>query len=399
VISSPQSGQPGVECYVAQHGVLDHRLTSWARSNYAEELAELTNGADLDVTDNQLKDLAKLTGQGQWQTLQPHPGILRKQVADAAESAGERLVLSAPDLRIIPTWLQEVIQDCSERDVQIVLCPSQADLIPTRATFEFTTTLVQARDPQALTIIADDAQAVTHTDPAAFLERRSKPTRQHAYETHHSGAIAGLLDHLGLKRLRPPAPRYKPTAATIGAMLRQALGELQNELPNTITATIQPEDERFALDTLHRQRAPENPTQAARKAAAGIAWERILTALAHHLISEHEQLRLLAERWLPPDARIDLDLILADDTKSITWILDAKNSQPKHDQLGKMRAQIRLLERAPQTSGGQPVIGVIVHRKRQLDPPIQATEHHNILRCTLQRLPDLLLAKRLPGSS
>jgi hypothetical protein len=42
-------------------------------------------------------------------------------------------------------------------------------------------------------------------------------------------------------------------------------------------------------------------------------------------------------------------------------------------------------------------IGVIVHRKRQLDPPIQPTEHHNILRCTLQQLPDLLLAKRLPG--
>jgi hypothetical protein len=62
-----------------------------------------------------------------------------------------------------------------------------------------------------------------------------------------------------------------------------------------------------------------------------------------------------------------------------------------------MRDQIRLLERAPDLSGGRPVIGVIVHTKRQLDPPLQATEHHNILRCTLQRLPDLLLAKRLPG--
>ena len=63
------------------------------------------------------------------------------------------------------------------------------------------------------------------------------------------------------------------------------------------------------------------------------------------------------------------------------------------------RDQIRLLQRSPKTSGERPVIGVIVHRKDQLENPLQPTEHHNILRCTLQRLPDLLLAKRLPGSS
>jgi hypothetical protein len=399
VISSPQSGQPGFDCYVAQHGVVDHRLTSWARSNYAEELADLTNAADLDVTDNQLQNLAKLTSQGQWQTLQPHPGTLRKQVAEAAESASERLVLSAPDLKIIPTWLGEIIQDTSERDVQIVLCPAQADLIPTRATFEFTTTPMPGGDPQALTILADDSHAVTHTDPAAFLERRSKPTRQHAYTTRHSGAIAGLLDRLGLKRLRPPAPRYKPTAGTISAMLRHALNGLQNELPNTITATIQPKDEQFALDTIDRQRNPENPTSAARKTAAGIAWERILTALAYHLTAEHEQLELLAERWQPPGVRLDLDLILADDRKGTIWIIDAKNSSPTNDQLHKMQSQIRLLQKEPKITDGRAVTGVIVHRKHQLENPLQPTEHHNILRCTLQRLPDLLLAKRLPGSS
>jgi hypothetical protein len=397
VISSQETGQPGFECYVAQHGAVDHRLTSWARGNYAEELANLTQGADLDVTDDQLKDLAKLTSQGQWQTLQPHPGILRKQVAEAAESASERLVLSAPDLKIIPTWLGEIIQDTSERDVQIVLCPAQADLIPTRATFEFTTTLVPGGDPQALTILADDSHAVTHTDPAAFLERRSKPTRQHAYTTHHSGAIASLLDRLGLKRLRPPAPRYKPTAQTVATMLRQAINELQNELPNTITASIQPADDQFALETIDRQRNPENPTSAARKTAAGIAWERILTALAQHLTTEHEQLQLIAERWQPAGVRLDLDLILADDRKGTVWIIDAKNSHPTNDQLHKMQSQIRLLQKAPDLTDGRAVTGVIVHRKHQLENPLQPTEHHNILRCTLQRLPDLLLAKRLPG--
>lgn len=399
VISSPESGSSAFECFVAQHGMVDHRLTSWARSNYAEELANLTEGADLDVTDGQLKDLAKLTSQGQWQTLQPHPGTLRRHITEAAQDAQERLVLSAPDLRIIPTWLGEIIQEAGERDVQIVLCPTQAGLIPTRATFEFLTTPVPADNPQALTILADDSQAVVHTDPAAFLERRSKPARQHAYATRHSGAIAGLLDRLGLKRLRPPAPRYKPTAATVATMLRQALNELQTELPTTITATIQPADEQFALETIDRQRDPENPTSAARKTAAGIAWERILTALAQHLTTEHEQLELLAERWLPPKARIDLDLILADEQKGTVWIIDAKNSNPTNDQLHKMQAQIRLLQKEPKITGGRAITGVIVHRKRQLENPLQPTEHHNILRCTLQRLPDLLLAKRLPGDS
>jgi hypothetical protein len=77
---------------------------------------------------------------------------------------------------------------------------------------------------------------------------------------------------------------------------------------------------------------------------------------------------------------------------------DPERADRSDDQLAKMRDQIRLLQRSSKTSGERPVIGVIVHTKRQLDPPLQATEHHNIHRCTLQRLPDLLLAKRLPGT-
>ncbi len=106
-----------------------------------------------------------------------------------------------------------------------------------------------------------------------------------------------------------------------------------------------------------------------------------------------------AERWKPPDARIDLDLILADDQKGIVWIIDAKNAHPTNDQLHKMQAQIHLLQKEPALTEGRAVTGVIVHRKRQLDTPLQPTEHHNILRATLQRLPDLLLARRLPGES
>ncbi len=50
-------------------------------------------------------------------------------------------------------------------------------------------------------------------------------------------------------------------------------------------------------------------------AAAGIAWERTLTTRIDHLGGEHDQLHVIAERWKPPGVRLDLDLILADDTR------------------------------------------------------------------------------------
>ena len=237
-----------------------------------------------------------------------------------------------------------------------------------------------------------------HSDPAAVLDRDALPTHQHLFVSQEATAIGRLLDKLGLKRLRPAAPLRQLTPQTVATMLRGALDRLQGELPDTVKASIQPEDEQFALDTLHRQRSPENPTSAARRAAAGIAWERVLAARLRSLVARYDTVHVLAERWLPPNARIDLDLIVADDTKGLAWIIDAKNSNPNDDQLAKMRDQIRLLKRSPKTSGERPIIGVIVHTKHQLDPPVQATEHHNILRCTLQRLPDLLLAKRLPDT-
>ncbi len=393
----PPGTPPDLRFSVAQHGVPDSHLSAWARANYEKDLVELAEPAHLTAHKRPPEDLAELTTQGHWEALDPHPRLFREQLTEAAYSATERIVLSAPDLRYLPTWLQETLQDTHDRDVQIVLCPNQGDLTPSTATFDFETSPASDQPP-ALTLTADDAHAVVHSDPAAALDRQALPTRQHLFSSHEATAIGRLLDRLGLKRLRPAAPLQQLTPQSIAAMLRAALGELQAELPDTVEASIQPEDEQFALETLHRQRAPENPTQAARRAAAGIAWERILATRIRDLAADHDTLCVLAERWLPPNARIDLDLIVADDRKGITWIIDAKNSDPKDDQLGKMRAQIRLLEQAPETSGGQTVIGVIVHRKRQLDPPLQATEHHNILRCTLQRLPDLLLAKRLPGA-
>jgi hypothetical protein len=86
-----------------------------------------------------------------------------------------------------------------------------------------------------------------------------------------------------------------------------------------------------------------------------------------------------------------------DRQKQVARILDAKNSKRSDDQIAKMRSQIRLLERNPELTHGCPTImGVIVHHGNQLASTPQTTEHHDILRCTLQGLADLLLAN-LPG--
>jgi hypothetical protein len=400
VIATAQdpSEQGPYTCAIAQHGTVDPQLTGWARSNYTEDLERLLTSPELEITDAQLKALAKLTSEGQWQTLEPHPATLREQVTYAMWGAEERVVLVAPDLRAIPEWLGAALGEASEREVQIVLCPAKAEHVPSRAPFEFATNRAPSQtQTQTLTLIADEAHALTHTDPGACLERRSRPVRQHMYASHQKDTIARILDRLGLKRLRVRAPRQKLTPQKIAALLRHALDELQDELPTKLKASIEPEDEAFALQTIDRGHTSKSPTRAAHKAAAGIAWERILATLADHLTADHQALEILAKRWLPPKAKIDLDLILADNNKGVVWILDAKNTDPSNDQLHKMQAQIRLLKQAPELTRGRPIIGVIVHHKRQLKNPLQPTEHHNILRATPQRLPDLLLAKRLPG--
>lgn len=391
---------PTYKFSVTQHATIDPQLTGWARNLYADDLTKLVASSELATTAGPAKqDPTGPTSHGRWETLEPHPSVLREQISEAAQSAQERLIIAAPDLRYIPTWLQEIISDTHERDVQIVLCPGQPDLALTKAPFQFTTSPAPGRrQTQPLTVLADDAHAIAHSDPDAILDRRASPTRQRLHTTHNDGAISAVLDRLRLKRLRPRAPRHKPSPQTIATMLRHALADLQSELPKSVKASIQPEDERFALETIDRQRNPENPSGAARKTAAGIAWERVLATLAHHLTTKHDQqLQVIAERYKPPNARIDLDLIIADAQKGIVWVIDAKNASPTNDQLHKMKAQLHLLKQAPDLTKGRPAIGVIVHRKHQLDTSPQPTEHHNILRATPQRLPDLLLAKRLPG--
>jgi len=381
---------------VAQHATIDSQLTAWARANHADTLQALVETADLGATEKTIRELADIAAHGKWQPIDPHPARLREQITQAAENAERRLAIAAPDLSHIPAWLSEILTDAADRDVQVVLCPTQAELVPKRADFSF---MAGAAPNQtgALALLADETHAVLYSDPPACLDRPAKPARQHLHATRDREAIAWLRESLALKPLAPSAPRRPLTQTTIAAMLRQALDDLRSELPAGVDAAIQPEDERFAIETLERHPGREQPTQAARKAAAGIAWERVVMTRMRALAAEPNRLQIRAERLRPHGARIDLDLIVTDNTKNLTWIIDAKNADPNADQLAKMQTQLRLVRADPALHRKRRVIGVIVHRRAQLDPPIQPTEYQAIMRATLQALPGLLLAGRLPG--
>jgi hypothetical protein len=399
VIRSGQADAHPWEFAVTQHGVHEPQLTAWAQTNYAKDLLDLVRDSKLLSPYRPPGHLTQLTlPQTEWEQLEPHPRRMRERVSDAAENARERLVLCAPDLRFVPTWLEQTLENVAERDIEIVLCPAKAEHVPRDWHFDFTTTPLPDQPP-VLSLISDEDHAVIHSDPAACLDRDAPPVHQSLHASNQHTAIGRLLDKLNLGRLRrrPPAPKLTPQI--IASMLRQALEGLRGELPRTVRADIQPKDEQFAIETLDRHPPREKPTQAARKAAAGIAWERVLIERVAHLSAQHDALTITAERWQPPGVKLDLDLIVHDRQKQVVWILDAKNSKRSDDQIAKMRSQIRLLERNPELTHGCPtIIGLIVHHRNQLAGTPQTTEHHDILRCTLQGLGDLLLAKRLPGT-
>jgi hypothetical protein len=192
-----------------------------------------------------------------------------------------------------------------------------------------------------------------------------------------------------------------PSRRTFSTILEQELANLCSELPASICATIERTDVDFARETfvrrVTRRQDQHNYSRALRQTAAGIAWERTLSARVRHLAETHDELNLIAERWQPTRAAMDLDLILEDRRKSVIWILDAKLASPHDDQVRSVRDQIRLLNRQSHLTHGCPtVIGLIVHHRRQLHARHQATMYPHILRCTLQEVGDLLLARQLP---
>jgi len=397
VIRAEETGGPPFNLAVTQHGAQDPLLTRWARANFADQLKKWLEHSRLVSDPQALSDLLDLTGPGKWDPLTPDPRQLRAEIVGAAESAQERLLLAAPDLRSLPAWLDDTLIAADERDVPIVLCPGKPELVPAKPLWGFST--IEAPDaPLGLMVLADEHRALAHSDPAAALDLAADPVRHHLRASSDQPTIDRLLQRLGLSRLRPSAPREQITPSLIASMLATDLRRLRSDLPRGVRAEIQPEDERFALETIDRKIGRDGPTHSAHKTTAGIAWERVLIERVSDLAARYGQISILAIRWKPPGISLDLDVIVHDHAKGLVWVLDAKNAKKTDGQLEKMIDQIYFLKKhSDMLAGASAIRGAIVHRARQLERSPEPTERPDILRCTLHGLPELLLAKRLPG--
>jgi hypothetical protein len=193
--------------------------------------------------------------------------------------------------------------------------------------------------------------------------------------------------------------RALPSRRTLQRILEQELAELRSELPASTEAHVQTVDITFARTTLQRCRQrPYHSSHLIRQIAAGIAWERAISARANQVADTHDELCVLAERWKPKKSGTDLDLIVGDAQKTVIWVIDAKLATPDEDQLHKMRHQIALLKRYPEMTHGCPTfLGVVVHHRRQLEAPYTPTGDPRIHRCTLQQLATLLVRRRVPS--
>jgi len=397
VIRGEEQGAPPFTLAVTQHGAQDPLLTRWARANFAYQLKVWLEDSRLVSDPLALSDLLELTGPGHWDTVTPDPRELRAEISGAAHSAQERLLLSAPDLSTLPSWLEQVLTEVHEREVPVLLCPGKPELVPAKPLWKFSTVTTDD-PPSGLVVLADDHHAIAHSDPAACLDLAAEPVRHHLRASTDQSAIDRLLGRFGLGRLRPSPPREQITPELVASMLASDLRKLRSDLPRGVRAEIQPEDIQFAMDTIDRKIGRDGPTSSAHKTTAGIAWERVLIERVSDLTRRYKQLSIVAIRWKPPGISLDLDVIVLDRAKELVWVLDGKNAKKEDDQLAKIISQIyHLNKHSRMLAGASTIRGAIVHRERQLERSPEPTERPDIVRCTLQGLSELMLAKRLPG--
>jgi hypothetical protein len=391
---------------LTQHAIDSPELTRWLHEQYGPsltsdilDLRHITEAHALppqwlvDLTEGSESD-----GNGRlWEFVEPHPSSVRQAVSEVVEAATDRLDVCAPSVRELPEWLRQALAGARARGVSVVIRPAQPEDPPRRLDVALA---VLPGQPDALCVIADTERAVIHTDPLACLDRGEdrSPHPQHLALTGAEPAVSALLELLALSppQRRKPSEKLGPQA--VKDMLVQALAKLAGELPDGVSAAIEPDDERSAAATLDRYHRPgSSPTEGMHAAAAGIAWERVVIAAATDLCEVHPQLEYLASRWAPPQGGIDLDLILVDHAKRLVWVIDAKNTKPTNEQEGKMIHQLRVLANESQTvPEGWRAMGMIVHPSRQLRTSPHQTEQPSILRATIQDLPHVLLADVLP---
>jgi hypothetical protein len=391
---------------LTQHAIDSPELTRWLHQHYGPSLTsdilDLRHITEAHALPPQwLVDLIEGTepvGNGRpWELVEPHPSRVRQAVSEVAEAATDRLDVCAPSVRELPEWLRQALAGAHARGVSVVIRPAHAEDPPRRLDARLS---LAPGQPNALCVIADTERAVIHTDPLACLDRGedNAPHPQHLALTRAKPAVNALLELLALTPPKQRRPSEKLGPQAVKGMLTQALAKLKGELPDGVSAAIEPDDERAAAATLDRYHRPgSSPTEGMHAAAAGIAWERVVIAAATDLCERHPQLEYLAARWSPPQGGIDLDVILADHAKHLVWVIDAKNAKPTNEQQGKMIHQLRVLANESHTiPEGWRAMGMIVHPSQQLRTSPHQTEQPSILRATIQDLPRILLTEVLP---
>ena len=259
---------------LTQYGEDDPVLTHWAREHYAKDISHFLTKANLGTDRTPPQQIAQLA---------TTRGINNRPIRDccAGRSPKRHRTRRSASCCAPPTCAHPRLapgnalrNQRTRRRGSAVPQPSRAR--PPQGRLRVRRLRRAPTSRGALALVADEAHSVLHSDPAGALKENPTPRHQYLYDTRAGQAIGDLLDRLHLPRLRPQAPRHPISPKKIASMLRQELDKLKAEAPAALHVSIQPEDEQFAIDTLERQRNPENPTQAAWRAAAGIAWERVL---------------------------------------------------------------------------------------------------------------------------
>ncbi len=389
---------------LTQYAIDSPELTRWLHEHYGasltSEILDLRHITEAHTLPPQwLIDLIapKADEQRRWELLEPHPYRVRQAMIEVAETATDRLDVCAPTIRELPEWLRQALEGAQARGVSVVLRPAQEEDPPRRLDALLA---VLPGQPDALCVVADIERAVIHTDPLACLDRGEdrSPRPQHLALTREQPAVRELLKLLALHPPQQRRPSEKLGPQAVRRMLARALASLEGELPNTVTARIEPEDERAGAATLDRyHRTGSAPSEGMYAAAAGIAWERVVIAAVTDICERHSQLEFLASRWSPPQGGIDLDLVVADHAKHLVWVIDAKNAKPANEQQGKMIHQLRVLANDSQmVPAGWRAMGVIVHPSQHLRSSPHQTEQPSILRANIQGMSQLLLTAALP---
>lgn len=179
-------------------------------------------------------------------------------------------------------------------------------------------------------------------------------------------------------------------------MLKCQLEQLARELPASVHPAIQPEDIDFAVATITKRGQLHKRPDLARQVAAGIAWERALIDHVAHVTRRSTELGITGVRWQPTGARFDLDLVVADHRKGVCWVLDAKLAKPDPAHVRNMPREITAAANTTAINDGCPsTIGLIVHHRRHLEVPVEATNDPRVHRCSLHTVTRLLLQHHL----